>query len=111
MRKQRGIVRARKSRKADKRDVVFQIGEESRFLHRLASRAAHAADANHRFGPVAIRLVQFVARKLQNRPEQADFGFANRELRCMHANRDAAGARGNVITRQSALPALIEAAF
>ena len=43
--------------------------------------------------------------------EEADARIADRELRGVHADGDAAGAGGDVIARQRALPPLVESAL
>src|SRR5258708_35167329 len=49
--------------------------------------------------------------KFQNGFEQADGGIANGKLRGVHSNGDSTGTGRQIITRQSALPTLIQSAF
>ena len=72
--------------------------------------------SNRIFGKMARRRAslseaEFLPRQFQHGSKQSDLRIPNGKLRCVNADGQAAGARGDVITQQSALPPFIELAL
>ena len=83
---------------AEQPGVIADAARDAGFRDRLPRRAGKACDQRQRpLGPVRRGL----GRELQHRPVQAD--VADRELRGVDADREAAGAGVDVIARQRAL--------
>ena len=76
----------------------------------LCRLAADAADPDQRLRPRAVGAVHLLGGQREHRLEQADPRLADGELRRVHADRQAAGAGGDVIPRQRALASLVEPA-
>ena len=83
--------------------MIAERGRTFRFSDRLRRGPADTRDADHVAGAHLFR------GQRQHRREQA--GRANCELCSVDADREAAGARVQVITSQRSLAALIEFAF
>jgi hypothetical protein len=73
----------------------------------LPGRSAHAADAHDRL----TATIQFRRHESQQRFEEPDVRLANGELASVNADRQTAGACGDVIADQRALAPLVEPAF
>ena len=92
---------------AEETGVVAECGGDFGFCAGLRSVSAHAGDHREWARRVGARL-HFVHRQLEHRTKQANRRVTNCELRCVHANRYAAGAGVDVVARESALARLIE---
>ena len=95
---------------AEQAGVVAEAGQQGRFTDRLRRGAANAANADQRKQLPAIRAVHLLAGQREHGLEQPDLRVADRELRRVDADGEAAGARGGVVPRQRALMALVEPA-
>ncbi len=88
-----------------------EIRQTSGFARGLRGVAAHSADAHERLSPPAVGAVHFVSRELQHGIEQTHTRVADGELRRVHADGHAPGAGGDVVPRERALTAFVQATF
>ncbi len=89
--------------------VVAKIGEECGFANGLGRVATDSADTDERSGTTAVGAVDFFGGECQNGFEEADLGIANGELRGVNTDGEASGAGGDVVARECALAAFVEA--
>ena len=91
VRDERRVVRIRERREAEESRVIAEPRQQVGFAQRLIGRAADTADADERLATPRVRAIHLLARDRQHRLEEADRGIANRELRRVHADGQAAG--------------------
>ncbi len=105
-----GVIRALHGGQTQQAGVVSQIREQLCLAHGLCRLSADSADPEQRLGPRAVGAVHFLRGQFQHRRKQPNPRLADGELRRVHADSQAAGARGDVIPRQRALASLVETA-
>ena len=109
MREENGVCGVRKRGEAEETGVVAKVSEERGFANGLWRVATDSADADQRNRAVAVGAVHFFSGECQDGFEEADLRIANGELRGVNADGEAAGAGGDVVARECALAAFVEA--
>src|SRR6476646_1880279 len=88
---------------ADQPRVVAELRRDLRFGAGLCGVSADAGDHREWSRPRLSRRLRLLHRKLEHRPVETDAGIANRELRRVDADRDAAGAGVDVVPSEPTL--------
>ena len=101
---------SRQSPRLSSAGVVAERGGELGFGARLRRVAARCRRSSRTGVRVGERGARFVHRQLEHRTKEADCRIANRELRRVHADGNAARAGVDVVAREPALAPLVELA-
>jgi hypothetical protein len=106
----------RHGREAEQPGVVTEVAGEGGLADGLVRPPDDAGDADKLcvggslLLPLGVRAIEFFRAEAQHRLEQPDLRVADGELGRVHADGQAANARGGVVADQGALPALVELA-
>src|SRR5690606_16288680 len=93
---------------AEKPGVVTELAKDLRLGDGAPGAADDAADANEGLGALEVGAVHLLLRELEHRAEEPVARVADRELRRVDADGEAARARIDVVARERPLPPLIE---
>src|SRR5882724_11111820 len=104
-----GVGCLRERGEAEEAGVVAKIGEECGFANGLRRVATDSADTDERNDAVAVGAVHFFSSECEGGFEEAELRIANGELRGVNADGEAASAGGDVVARECALAAFVEA--